>query len=65
MSAGFNDGLKLYNIKQTAEALNVSKVTIYRLVEERQIPFYKIRGSVRFAEKDIADYLEKNRVEPV
>lgn len=64
MDAGFNAIIKLYTINQVAEILAVSKITVYRLVESRKIPFYKIKGCVRFAEADILDYLGKTRVEP-
>jgi len=45
--------------------LAVSKITVYRLVETRKIPFYKIKGCIRFAEKDIFGYLDQRRIEPV
>jgi excisionase family DNA binding protein len=63
--SGVNATPKLYRLDQAAKILNISKATAYRLIEERKIPFYKIRGSVRVAEKDILEYLEQNRVEPV
>lgn len=46
-----------------AELLRISKVGVYRLVEKRQIPFYRIRGSLRFDRKDVSRYLGKSRVE--
>ena len=62
---GFNTISKLYNIDQIAEILNVSKITVYRLVETRMIPFYKIKGCIRFTENDVLEYLDKVRIEPV
>ena len=53
---------KLYTISQVAEILAVSKITVYRLVEAKKIPFYKIKGCIRFAQKDIFDYLDKNHI---
>ncbi len=50
---------KLYNPDELAEILNISKVTVYRLIESRKIPFYKIKGSIRFSENDVLSYLEK------
>lgn len=58
-----DSNIKLFTTDDLAKILNVSKVTIYRLVETRKIPFYKIKGSIRFAEKDIHDYLATNRIE--
>lgn len=65
MTTGLNTIVKLYTINQVAEILAVSKITIYRLVETRKIPFYKIKGCIRFAEKDIFSYLDQSRIESV
>lgn len=64
MTAGFNTIVKLYTIDQVAEILSISKITMYRLVEARKIPFYKIKGCIRFAENDLANYLNQNRIGP-
>ena len=45
--------------------LRISKPTLYRLTDSRAIPFYKIKGAIRFEKKDVLDYLEKNRIESV
>ena len=65
---GFNTTInlpQLYTIDQIAVILAVSKITIYRLVESRQIPFYKIKGCLRFTEPDVLAYLANSRIEPV
>ena len=62
---GVNTIVKLYTINQVAEILAVSKITVYRLVETRKIPFYKIKGCIRFTEKDIFSFLDQSRIEPV
>ena len=65
MDTGFNTISKLYSIDQIADVLNVSKITVYRLVEARKIPFYKIKGCIRFAECDVVQYLENSHINPV
>lgn len=51
--------------EELATFLNVSRPTVYRLIERRLIPFYKIGGSLRFKMQDILDYVEKNnRIAP-
>jgi len=65
MTIGLNTIKKLYSTEELADILNVSKVTIYRLVESRKIPFYKIKGSIRIAENDVLNFLEQNRIEPI
>jgi len=56
---------KLLSPNDLAKILNISKPSIYRLIEGRTIPFYKIGGSLRFSEKDVIKYLEKNRIEEI
>lgn len=46
-----------------AEYLGISRTTVYRLVEKRVIPFYKIRGSLRFKSEEVMEYVKKSRVE--
>ena len=48
--------------KELARRLRLSLTTVYRLAEQRKIPFYRISGSIRFAEKDVRRFLESGRV---
>ncbi len=45
--------------------LQISKTGVYRLVEKRALPFYKVGGALRFDRQDVLDYLQNNRVEPL
>ena len=45
--------------------LRLSKASIYRLVETRRMPFYRVSGSLRFSKKDLDEYLARGRVESV
>lgn len=65
MNTEFNKDLKLYSIKELSKIFNISKPTIYRIIESRKIPFYKVKGSIRFTENDVLKYLKDNRVESV
>jgi excisionase family DNA binding protein len=65
MDTGSNAFARLYTIDQVAEILAVSKITVYRLVESRKIPFYRIKGCIRFAETDVWEYIRQNRIGPV
>jgi excisionase family DNA binding protein len=49
---------------ETAALLRISKASVYRLVERREVPFYRLRGSLRFDRRDIEAYLERCRVGP-
>lgn len=52
----------LLTLPQVAEILSISKAGMYRLVGQRQLPFYKVGRSLRFSEEDVQDYLSRNRV---
>jgi len=57
--------LRLLTPDEMADLLRISKSTLYRLIEKRKIPFYKVEGSLRFLKRDIVSYLDKNRVDSV
>ena len=48
-----------------AKMLNISKTCVYRLKDQRIIPFFKVGGSVRFRMSDIKSYLERIRVKSI
>jgi excisionase family DNA binding protein len=48
-----------------AVILSISKATVYRLVDKRILPFYKVGGSLRFKTADILEHLDSVRVEPI
>jgi len=64
MPTDFHSQFKLLTPDELAEMLRISKTSVYRLVEQRKIPFYRLRGNLRFEQKDIMDFLRQNRVEP-
>jgi excisionase family DNA binding protein len=50
----------LYNIEDLASLLKISKATVYRMVESKQISFIRVGKSIRFSEKDVKEYIAKN-----
>ena len=46
---------------EVAALLRVSRSTVYRLVESRLVPFYRVAGALRFERRDILDYLTGQR----
>jgi len=44
-------------VKEVAEVLKVSRDTVYRLLEKRDIPFYQFGGCRRIATSDLKQYL--------
>jgi len=53
------------NSKELAAYFGVSLKTIYRRIENRELPFYKIGGCIRFKKEDVDNYLNKVLVESV
>jgi len=50
---------------ELAEFLKISKSSVYRLVDERKLPFCKVGGSLRFRKSDIDKYLDDVCFEPI
>jgi excisionase family DNA binding protein len=51
---------QLLTPEQVAEYLNVDKFTVYRLVNQKQLPAFKVGGQWRFKRKMLEDWLRKN-----
>jgi len=51
--------------EELADIFKISKSSVYRLIDKRQIPFFKIGGKLRFSQSDIDKYLENVRIEPI
>ncbi len=57
--------LALLTPSEAASMLRLSKASIYRLVETRRLPFFRVSGSLRFSKKDLDEYLAHGRVESI
>lgn len=44
---------------EVAQLLRISRASVYRLIERRALPFYKIGGSLRFSRSAVLKYLEE------
>lgn len=56
---------ELLTVTQAAQFLTVSVPTVRRLQAQRNIPFVKVGGSVRFDKRDLVAYVERCRVESI
>ena len=48
------------SVSQVASEMNISKMTIYRLVDAGDIPALRVGRSVRILEQDLAEYIIRN-----
>lgn len=52
--------MRLLTIDDVAGLLKISKSTLYRWVNKREIPFVKLGGKLRFNEDEIKTFILQN-----
>lgn len=57
--------MKLIDVKEVAQILNVKPSTLYQWAELGQIPCIKLNGSLRFDLADIERWVKSCKKEPV
>lgn len=55
----------LLTVQEAASLLRISVSSVRRLQQNRQLPFIKVGGSVRFTASDLSAYVAQQRVGPV
>jgi excisionase family DNA binding protein len=55
--------LKFLTVAEVAALMRVSKMTVYRLVNDGKLPAVRVGRSVRVPEKAVHDYLDNAYVE--
>ena len=53
---------RYYSIAELSKYMGISKNTLYQWVHMRQVPYYKVKGLVRFDKYEIDKWLKKKRV---
>jgi len=57
---------KLLSVTQAAEMLGINSQTLYQWRwRKKYLPFIKVGKSLRISEKDLIEFIEKNREEPL
>lgn len=51
----------LLSLREVAALLGVAPVTIYRLVQKRSVPFYRLTRSLRFSRSDVLRWMAQRR----
>jgi excisionase family DNA binding protein len=54
---------RLLTIGETAERLAVSRATVYRLLDEHELPRIRVRSHLRIAEADVESLIGRRRDE--
>jgi excisionase family DNA binding protein len=65
MSIDCDPFIDLLTIREAANLLRLSVSGVRRLQRQRRIPFIKLGGSIRFDRRDLANFLNKNRVQAI
>jgi excisionase family DNA binding protein len=52
----------LVDVEIIVAATGWSPQHVYRLAQQRQIPHYRIRGSVKFDPQEIAEWIESHKI---
>jgi len=52
---------ELLTLEEVAKYLKISKHTLYKMLEKRKIPAFKVANQWRFKKSDIDRWLEKQR----
>jgi excisionase family DNA binding protein len=45
--------------------LRISPASVYRLIEKRQVPFYRFPHKLRFSKRDVEAYLKEARTDAI
>lgn len=56
------DSKKLLTPKEIYERLGISRTTLWRLMEDRRIPYFRISGHPKFDGRQIKNWLAKREV---
>ena len=54
---------KLLTLKDLADYLNISRRTVYRLLNGESLPAYRIGKNMRFKREDIDEWLKDQKIE--
>ena len=53
---------QLLTIEEVAQALKVSKMTVYRYIKANKLPAYKLEQELRVKEEDLNEFLKQRIV---
>jgi excisionase family DNA binding protein len=62
--SGQDDQGRWMGTPAVAEYLGVNPRTVYRLIDEGELPAYKFGRVIRLRERDVADFVARSRIAP-
>ncbi len=58
------DPIRWMSTRETSERLGVTLRTLYRFIDEGQIPAFKLGRVIRLKESDVEQFIEGSRIAP-
>ena len=59
-----SSGIVWLNTAETARRLGVTPRTLYRFIDEGQLPAYRFGRVIRLQEKEVEEFIERCRITP-
>ena len=61
---GMSEAIRWMGTREACERLGVTLRTLYRFIDEGQLPAYKMGRVIRVQESDVEDFIGRMRIEP-
>ncbi|MDP9403748.1 MAG: helix-turn-helix domain-containing protein [Actinomycetota bacterium] len=58
------DDIRWMSTRETSERLGITLRTLYRFIDEGQLPAYKFGRVIRLKEADVEEFIDGARIEP-
>ena len=62
--SSMSDPIQWMGTREACDRLGVTLRTLYRFIDEGQLPAYKMGRVIRVQEKDVEDFISRMRIEP-
>ncbi|WP_165492002.1 helix-turn-helix domain-containing protein [Egibacter rhizosphaerae] len=59
-----SEEIRWMSTAEAARSLGITPRTLYRLIDEGQIPAYKFGRVIRLKEHDVNEFIEASRIQP-
>lgn len=56
-----NTDKEFFSVKELAELFGVAEMTIYRLIQAKKLPFYRIGRMKRIKKSDLETFINKSK----